>query len=201
MLESMTENPRPTRAETTDVANAILQGTDAVMLSGESAMGKYPVEAVKMMAEIAKEVESTIEPKVLSGSVKAPLTTEAISKAAAEVCIGMGESLDCVIIVSKTGATARLLARHAITQPIFAFTSSENNKRFLKLTKGIEGAFMFEGLDIRKDTYNRDKAIKIILARAFKEGIVKKGQKILFLGKTPVDKQEFFPNLFEIVKL
>jgi len=91
MLESMTDNPRPTRAETTDVANAILQGTDAVMLSGESAIGKYPVESVKMMSEIAMEVERTIEPKVLSGSIKAPLTTEALSKAAAEVCIGMGK--------------------------------------------------------------------------------------------------------------
>ncbi len=201
MLESMTENPRPTRAETTDVANAILQGTDAVMLSGESAMGKYPVESVKMMAEIAKEVETTIEPKVLSGSVKAPLTTEAISKAAAEVCIGMPEELNSVIVVSKTGATARLLARHSIVQPIFVFTSSQTNKRFLKLTKGVEDAFMFKGLDVRKEGNNRDKAIKMVLSMAFKEGIVKKGQKILFLGKTPVDKEEFFPNLFEIVKL
>ena len=201
MLESMTKNPRPTRAEATDVANAILQGTDAVMLSGESAMGKYPVESVKMMVEIAEEVEATIEPKVLPGSIKAPLTTEAISKAAAEVCIGMGESLDAVIIVSKTGTTARLLARHNIKQPIFVFTNTDVNRRFLKLTKGVVNSFMFEGLDVHKADYSRDKAIKTILSKAFKEGIVKKGQKILFLGKTPVDKQEFFPNLFEIVRL
>lgn len=201
MLESMTENPRPTRAETTDVANAILQGTDAVMLSGESAMGKYPAESVKMISEIAKEVEGTIEPLVLSGSIKTPLTTEAISKAAAEVCIGLQKELDSVIIVSKTGATARLLSRHSIIQPIFVFTSSERNKRFLKLTKGIKDAFMFEGLGEGKESFNRDKAIKVILSMAFKEGIVKKGHKILFLGKTPVDKEEFFPNLFEIIKI
>ncbi len=201
MLESMTNNPRPTRAETTDVANAILQGTDAVMLSGESAMGKYPVQAVKMISDIALEVESTLEPKVLWGSIKAPLTTEAISKAAAEVSIGMKEDLDAVVIVSKTGTTARLLARHNIKQPIFVFTSSDIKRRFLNLTKGISGAFTFEGLDVDKADYSRDKAIKTILSKAFKEGIVKKGQKILFLGKTPVDKQEFFPNLFEIVRL
>ncbi len=201
MLESMTDNPRPTRAETTDVANAILQGTDAVMLSGESAIGKYPVESVKMMSEIAMEVERTIDPKVLSGSIKAPLTTEALSKAAAEVCIGMGENLNAVIIVSKTGTTARLLARHAIKQPIFVFTSTETKRRFLKLTKGVENAFMFKGLDSNGDNYSRDKAIKIILSKAFKKGVVKEGQKVLFLGKTPVDKEEFFPNLFEIVKL
>ena len=96
MLESMTKSPRPTRAETTDVANAILQGTDAIMLSGESAIGKYPVESVKMMAAIALEVEKTIKPKILRGDVKAPLTTEAIAKAAAEVCVSMGEDLDSV---------------------------------------------------------------------------------------------------------
>jgi len=201
MLESMTENPRPTRAETTDVANAILQGTDAIMLSGESAMGKYPVESVQIMSEIAREVEKTIEPRVLRGRTSAPVTTEAITKAAAEVCISMGKDLDCIIIVSKTGATARLLSRHSISQPIFVFTSSEENKRFLMLSKGIKQAFFFEGLSVRSEHYDRDEAIKIILERAFKEGIVKKGQRILFLGKTPVDKKEYFPNLFEIVKV
>ena len=201
MLESMTDNPRPTRAETTDVANAILQGTDAVMLSGESAMGKYPVQTVKMMSEIAIEAESTLEPKVLWGSIKAPLTTEAISKAAAEVCIGMKEDLDAVIIVSKTGTTARLLARHNIKQQIFVFTSSDIKRRFLNLSKGVGKAFTFEGLDVKEDSYSRDKAIKTILNMAFRKDVVQKGQKILFLGKTPVDKQEFFPNLFEIVRL
>ena len=201
MLESMTTNSRPTRAEATDVANAILQGSDAVMLSGESAMGKYPVEAVKMMDLIAREVEKTIKPKILRGDVKAPLTTGAIAKAAAEVCIKMGEELDAVVVVSKTGTTARLLARHSIAQPIFVFTSSEVDKRALMLTKCISKAFLFEGLNVREENYSRDKAIKIILSRAFREGVVKKGQRILFLGKTPVDKEEFFPNLFEVVKL
>ncbi len=201
MLESMTENPRPTRAETTDVASAVLQGTDAIMLSGESAMGKYPVESVEMMSSIAKEVEATIEPNVILGNVNAPLTTQAISKAAAEVCISMGGDLDGVIVVSKTGATARLLARHSISQPIFVFTSNENNKRFLNLTKGISKSFKFEGLGITESGCNRDGAIRMILSEAFEKGIVKKGQKILFLGKTPVDKEEFFPNLFEIVRL
>ncbi len=200
MLESMTKNPRPTRAETTDVANAILQGTDAVMLSGESAIGKYPVEAVKIMSEIAVEVEKTIKPKLIRGRSIAPLTTESIAKAAAEVCINMGEDLDAVIVVSKTGTTARLLSRHSIVQPVFVFTSSTFNKRALMLTKGITKVFLFEGLNVKEEIYNRDRAIKIILSRAFKDGVVKKGQKILFLGKTPVDKDEFFPNLFEIVK-
>ncbi len=201
MLESMHESPRPTRAETTDVANAILQGTDAVMLSGESAMGKYPIEAIKMMDKIAREVELTIEPSVISGCSKAPLTTEAISKAAAEVCISMGNDLDSVIVVSKTGATARLLARHSISQPIYVFTSSEINKRFLMLSKGIASSFFFEGLNVNAKGCNRDRAIQMVLNLAFKEGVVKKGQKVLFLGKTPVDKEEYFPNLFEIVRL
>jgi pyruvate kinase len=201
MLESMHRSPKPTRAEATDVANAILLGTDAVMLSGESAMGRYPVESVKMISQIANEVEKNIEPVVLKERANAPLTTEAITKAAAEVCISMDKDLDSVIVVSKTGTTARLLARHGIKQPIYVFTSTEANKRALMLTKCIERAFLFEGLKGKASNYNRDSAIRIILKQALKEGAIKKNQKILFLGKTPVDKEEFFPNLFEIIKI
>jgi pyruvate kinase len=201
MLESMNKNPKPTRAEATDVANAILLGTDAVMLSGESAMGKYPVESVKMMQQIAAEVEKEIKPELLDDGAFAPLTTKAIAKAAAEVCISMGEDLDSVIIVSKSGTTARLVARHGIKQPIFVFTSTDNNKRALMLSKCIDCTFKFEGIKGRVSNYNRDTAIRIILKQALKEGVIKKGQKILFLGKTPVDKEEFFPNLFEIIKI
>ena len=201
MLESMTKNPRPTRAEATDVTNAILQGTDAVMLSGESAMGKYPVESVKVLAEIARETEDSIDPKIVEGRAEAPLTTDAIAKAAAGVCINMKEGLDAVIVVSKTGTTARLLSRHNIKQPVFAFTSSEIYKRGLMLSKGISQAFLFKGMDGEECKYDRDCGIKTILDIALKEGIVHRGQKILFLGKTPVDKVEYFPNLFEIVRI
>jgi pyruvate kinase len=201
MLESMTKNPRPTRAEATDVTNAILQGTDAVMLSGESAMGKYPVEAVKVLVEIAREAEESIDPKIIKGRAEAPLTTDAIAKAAAGVCINMKEDLDSVIVVSKTGTTARLLSRHNVKQPIFVFTSSEIYKRALMLSKGITKAFLFEGMDGEDCRYDRDCGIKTILDIALKEGIVQRGQKILFLGKTPVDKVEYFPNLFEIVRI
>ncbi len=201
MLESMTNNPRPTRAEATDVANAIVQGTDAVMLSGESAMGKYPVESVRVLAEIAKEAEESIEPKLIHGKAEAPLTTDAIAKAAAEVCNSMKEDLDSVIVVSKTGTTSRLIARHNIRQPIYVFTSSGTYKRGLMTSQGITKAFVFEGMDQKDCRYDRDCGIRTILEMALKEGIVQKGQKILFLGKTPIDKVEYFPNLFEIIRI
>lgn len=201
MLESMNKNPRPTRAEANDVATAILLGTDAVMLSGESASGSYPVEAVKMLAEIATEVEKELIPKVIKSRAVAPLTTDALTKAAAELCINMGDELNAVVIVSKTGTTARLLARHGIKQNIYVFTSSAYYKRTLMLTKGITKAFVFNGIEKEGCGYDRDCAIKIILDRALKEGVIKQEQKILFLGKTPVDTTEYFPNMFEVIKL
>ncbi|MCA9381687.1 pyruvate kinase [Candidatus Dojkabacteria bacterium] len=201
MLESMTENPRPTRAEASDVATAVLLGSDSVMLSGESSAGQYPVEAVKFLASTAMVAEENTMPYVVDSRAHGSTTADALTKAAAEVCLEMQDEIDSVIIVSKTGTTARLLARHSFAQPIILFTSNDFFKRTAMLTKNIESAFVFEGIEHGSEEYNRDNAVRIIMDMAKKEGVVEQGQKVLFIGKTPIDGHGYFPNLFEVIEV
>jgi pyruvate kinase len=127
MLESMIENPRPTRAEASDVANAIYDGTDAVMLSGESAAGKYPVEAVKMMARIVVESESEIhEPPSPHDGRPSNLrlsVAETICESMAHAAMDL--DLKAIAVFTETGATARQLSKYRPTPPIYALSSVE----------------------------------------------------------------------------
>ena len=141
MLESMIENPRPTRAEATDVANAVFDGTDAVMLSGETAAGKYPIRAVAAMDEIARAAEASR--KVLGGREASPLvsreadqTTEAISQTAVRLAEQVGAV--AVACLTHTGTTARAIARHRPEVPIFAFTDDATALGRISLTWGTE---------------------------------------------------------------
>jgi pyruvate kinase len=126
MLESMIENPRPTRAEASDVANAIYDGTDAVMLSGESAAGKYPVEAVKMMARIVVESESqireTTSPHDARPSVRLSVA-ETICESMAHAALDL--DVKAIAVFTETGTTARQLSKYRPTPPIFALSSVE----------------------------------------------------------------------------
>ncbi|MBN1287042.1 MAG: pyruvate kinase [Anaerolineae bacterium] len=139
MLQSMIENPRPTRAEASDVANAILDGTDAVMLSGETAVGKYPVPAVEMMAKIAQIVEAKMPgqiDKVNFGTVKhRHPVTDAISVATCEIA----EDLDARLIVSFSwsGYTARQVAKERPRKPIVALSPHDVTCRRLALSWGV----------------------------------------------------------------
>lgn len=194
MLESMTNNPRPTRAEVNDVALAVLMGTDAVMLSGESSAGKYPVEAVKELTKISLEIEKQIKPVVLKSRAKSAVVTDALTKAAAEMCISMAHEVDVVIVASRTGTTARLLGRHRINQPIYAFVSEDKFMRYLSLSKGINRAFVYG--KVYKD---RDLAVRELIAEAMEKGIVTKESKVLLIGKSPSETGEYFPNIFEVL--
>src|SRR3984885_6161281 len=128
MLESMIENPRPTRAEASDVANAVYDGTDAVMLSGETAAGKYPVEAVAMMAKIVTETEHQIRTdphptKVISSTTRlsaAETICECMSHAANDL------DLSAIAIFTETGSTGRLLSKYHPDPPIYVFSPFEN---------------------------------------------------------------------------
>ena len=126
MLESMIENPRPTRAEASDVANAIYDGTDAVMLSAESAAGKYPVEAVAMMNKIIAETESQIrnEPRVFSTGKRRSLT---IPETICECMAHSAQDLDltAIAIFTESGNTARLLSKYRPEAPIYALSPDE----------------------------------------------------------------------------
>lgn len=138
MLESMVENPRPTRAEASDVANAIYDGTDAVMLSAESAAGKYPVEAVAMMAKIVAETEMQIRaeaqryPYHVNRGLSIPETIcESMAHAAEDL------DLAAIAVFTETGNTARLLSKYHPVPPIFAMSSVEKTIRRMSLLWGV----------------------------------------------------------------
>jgi pyruvate kinase len=133
MLESMTYQPIPTRAEVSDVANAILDGTEATMLSGETAVGGYPVESVLMMSRIAKETEKAVESRVEGeGFIN---ISDTISKAVQRICQEM--AVDKVVTLTRSGYTARMISRFKILQPIIAVTPNKLVKRQLELSFGV----------------------------------------------------------------
>ncbi len=138
MLESMIENPRPTRAEASDVANAVYDGTDAVMLSGESAVGKYPVEAVAMMARIVTEAEHTIKEQGGSYHAHARETYLSIAETICEATAHAAEDLDLrgIAMFTETGTTARQLSKYHPAAPIFAFSPVELTINRLNLLWG-----------------------------------------------------------------
>ena len=136
MLESMIHDSRPTRAEASDVANAIIDGTDAVMLSGESAIGAFPVRAVEMMARIAAEVEASIEPKAYPASN--PTDAHALSEAA--TAIARVVDLRGLVVLTTSGYTARLVAAERSKTPLLALTTDAGVYHALNLFWGIKAA-------------------------------------------------------------
>ncbi|MGE5507799.1 MAG: pyruvate kinase [Chitinophagales bacterium] len=137
MLDSMIRNPRPTRAEVTDVANAILDGTDAVMLSGETASGHYPVEAVKMMARVIRRTEEVLPYAELLKERRA--TGASVSDAISHATCQTAQDLKAAAIVTSTqsGATARLVARYRPESPVIAATPDQVVARQLTLVWGV----------------------------------------------------------------
>ena len=139
MLESMVNNPRPTRAEITDVANAIYDGTSATMLSGETASGKYPVEAVKTMARIAERAENDIDyrKRFLERSMaeSSETITDAISHATCLIALNMHAA--AIVTVTKSGTTAKMISRFRPNMPIIACTPDASTYRQLSLSWGV----------------------------------------------------------------
>ncbi len=139
MLESMVENPRPTRAEASDVANAVYDGTDAVMLSAESAAGKYPVEAVRMMARIVVETEEQLQLTPLA----TPHSSRVHLSIAETICESMAHATEdlniaAVAVFTETGTTARQLSKYRPKPPIFALSSSEQVINRMPLLWGVQ---------------------------------------------------------------
>lgn len=140
MLESMILSPRPTRAEASDVANAILDGSDAIMLSGESAIGKYPVESVTYMDKIARNIESLIDYKeLLEEAIVTSKRTrnDAISISAAETCLNL-DDIKAVFAFTETGGTAKRLCKFRPKVPIIACTNDIKTCRRLSYYFGVE---------------------------------------------------------------
>jgi pyruvate kinase len=135
MLESMTENPRPTRAEASDVANAIFDGSDALMLSAETAMGRYPLESVQMMDRIIRAAEGSLT----SIPVRRRRTATNIADATAELICHASEELELKVIAvfTETGSSARLISKHRSPRPVIAFSPNQETRRRMSLLWGV----------------------------------------------------------------
>jgi pyruvate kinase len=176
MLESMIGSPRPTRAEASDVANAVLDGADAVMLSGETSVGKYPVETVETMARIisAAEQESLRASHILN---RVPETTGgAIARAAAEIGATVGAK--ALVAFTMSGETARRLARYRSPIPLMAFTTEEATRGRLSLTWGVESNLV-PWVD------NTDDMVRQVEAELLQLGDYHKGDKIVIVAGSP----------------
>lgn len=184
MLDSMRQNPRPTRAEASDVANAILDGTDAVMLSGETAVGRYPVEAVSMMRRIACSAEEELfrgrHLHTASGEEASLSFSDALSRAAARVA----EELDTVAIAAFTqsGSTARLASKCRPRVPIIAATPLARTARRCALYWGVQPV-LIEPVD------STDAMVEGIERRAREMGLARPGDVIVVTAGSPVGQQ------------
>ena len=169
MLESMTNNPRPTRAEVSDVGNAILDGTDAIMLSGETASGDYPVEAVSTMNTIAQRIESALEYKDLFVE-RGFEHLESRTRAVAHATVQMAYELDANTIITPTesGYTTKVVSKYRPKAAIVAYTSSEKVVRQLNLRWGVYPILGAQWKDVAEMTSNAT-------AATVKEGYAKRG--------------------------
>lgn len=180
MLESMISNPRPTRAETADVANAIYDGTTAIMLSGESAAGQYPVEAVKTMARIAERAEQDIDYRGRmnkADSVKGVDITTAISHATCTTAMDLNAA--AIITVTMSGFTAGMISRYKPGCPIIGCSVNPRVCRQLNLSWGV-APILIEKQETADDLF--DEATKA----AEKAGLVKKGDIVVLTAGVPL---------------
>ena len=178
MLESMIGNPRPTRAEASDVANAILDGTDAVMLSGETAVGKYPVQATQTMAQIAEAVEASgqFESCIRKYGGDAMSVTDAIGHATCEIAEQLGAKL--IITATSSGFAARMISRHRPLTRIFAVTANEQTQRRLALVWGIASSLIAQ-----VDTI--EQIVMQGIGAAVELGWVAEGDRVVITGGVP----------------
>ena len=176
MLESMTDNPVPTRAEASDVANAVLDGADAVMLSGETSVGKYPVVTVQTMARIVESTEDHGLERIAPLGTKPRTQGGAITLAAAEVADFVDAKYVCVF--TESGDSARRMSRLRFRIPMKAFTPDEAIRRRMNLTWGIQ-SFLVERVDHTDAMYKQ--VDEILLA----EGLAETGDKVVVISGSP----------------
>ena len=180
MLESMIKNPRPTRAEVTDIANAILDGTDAVMLSGETAIGEYPEEAVRIMSSVAIKTESTLDMKkriVVGGIPKLNSVSNAISLATCTTAYDLG--VKAIVVPTNSGTTARLVSRFRPDMPIIATVYDYKVMRRLSLLYGVYPVVV-------KRSSNTDEAIENSIEAAMASGLVKERDYVVITAGIPM---------------
>ena len=191
MLESMIHNPRPTRAEISDVANAVYDGTSAVMLSGETAAGSYPVQSVNAMAKIVEHAEDHIEYIQTIDNFEIETTSEALSHSAATLAKDLKAS--AIVVCTRTGGTARKVSRFRPNINIIGITTDVHAYRQLALSWGVLPAITDEYSSIDILFYFAKEIAK-------KSGLVKKGDTIVITGGTPNGKSGN-SNLINVEKI
>lgn len=178
MLESMIHEPRPTRAEASDVANAIIDGTDAIMLSGETAMGAFPVKAVEMMARIAFDVEAKIDFRIYPPVDNTPLT--ALSRATNQIAKVIRPS--CIAVLTASGLSARAVVAERPDAPVFALTTHTRVYHGLNLLWGVTPILISE----HPDTF--EEMVSVIETNLLSRKLVGKGEMIVILGGIPAHR-------------
>lgn len=196
MLESMINNPRPTRAEASDVANAVLDGSDCVMLSGETAGGLYPTESVTIMAKIASEAELMFDyerlyTEITKYSPSPKLTAESIAAACASACLS--SNIDLIIVLTDTGRVARLVAKYRPRQVILTCSVSAHVVRQMNLSRGAKGFKVpsFQGTD---------SLIQVVIKAAKEMGLCKSGNKVIIIHGTQEESPDE-SNVMEILDI
>lgn len=182
MLDSMQRNPRPTRAEASDVANAIFDGTDAIMLSGETAAGKYPVESVETMARIAERTEAALEYREIflrQANAQQATVTEAISQSVANSALDL--NVKAIITSTESGYTARMISKYRPKAPIIAVTPIEHVLRRLALVWGVVPS---SGTPAE----TTDEMFDIAVKGGLNTGVVKLGDTVIITAGVPVGK-------------
>ena len=190
MLESMIERPTPTRAEVSDVANAIYDGTDAVMLSAETSAGKYPVEAVKFMARIAAEAEDSIRNKGYQEPPHAAQPTSAEILADAAYHAAKESGAVAIVVFTSTGSSARLVSRYRPPVCIFAVTPHDTAARVLSVNYGMTPV-------LAPDVSSTDEMLDQMDRVLVEGGHVQKGQLVVFVAGQPVGR----PGTTNLMKL
>ncbi|MEE9225354.1 MAG: pyruvate kinase [Bacteroidota bacterium] len=195
MLESMIENPRPTRAEASDVANAVLDGADAVMLSGETSVGKHPVEAVQFMDRIIRKVETQMQEGVQidKESFNAPLgdVFDAVGRAACVLAHQVGAA--AIVPLTHSGRSAQIIARYRPKAGIVAVTGREKIVRRLNLYWGIRSIIVEQMSDF-------ETSLKVVLEKLLQAGYVQKGDYIVVTAGIPL-MQKGTTNMVKVQKV
>ncbi|MGM0545550.1 MAG: pyruvate kinase [Bacteroidota bacterium] len=185
MLDSMIDNPRPTRAESSDVANAVLDGTDAVMLSGETAAGDYPVASVKTMDKICRLVENDADYIYNSLEYRKPEWKEKqVIESLAYSCVMLAENVEAQVIstITHSGSTARRIAKFRPRVPIVAFTESDEVRKQLGLVWGVQPIKIDE-------IFDTDKSVKVMEEHLKSNGFINQGERAIIATGMPIAKK------------
>lgn len=192
MLESMKDNTRPTRAEVSDVANAVMDGADAIMLSAETSTGKYPVEAVRTMNRIASRVENVLNPQKVFGYTDASVETDELCKSVFDITQNI--ALKGVIVISETGKTVRSLSRHRLTIPIWEISDNINRVRQSNILRGVKTYY------VKSFSKDRDNAIVQSVETVYSYGELDLNDKIVIISGSSI-RNKSKNTILEIVEV